>query len=250
MDAALPPYDLFGDYLYSATCGPTHLQIPARRRGTSERPRQTTDEGQRRQPGCHGRRVNQINSLDLNFLNSAGVGHEIKVVPRHHHDPVPLSDPPPPTSPAHSLELLCLAVCGPQYEHANVRAPTVEPAILGYPLKAAPPTHRHTSTPSLEPAIRGNPLKAGTGLSAAYHPTIGTSTPFLSLLFAQIFLRDKTVNWAVIAPLELHLPPTGTQGTRPVACQDSNPGPLDSESSSLPLRHTTPGASVFGIVTR
>ncbi|KAI8505432.1 hypothetical protein Bbelb_166210 [Branchiostoma belcheri] len=30
------------------------------------------------------------------------------------------------------------------------------------------------------------------------------------------------------------------EGTRSVACQDSNPGPLDSESHTLPLRHTTP----------
>ncbi|KAI8502329.1 hypothetical protein Bbelb_199170 [Branchiostoma belcheri] len=30
------------------------------------------------------------------------------------------------------------------------------------------------------------------------------------------------------------------KGTRSVACQDSNPGPLGSESSTLPLRHTTP----------
>ncbi|KAI8514583.1 Fibrinogen- domains (FReDs) [Branchiostoma belcheri] len=29
-------------------------------------------------------------------------------------------------------------------------------------------------------------------------------------------------------------------GTRSVACQDSNPGPLDSESRTLPLRHPTP----------
>ncbi|KAI8522004.1 hypothetical protein Bbelb_017580 [Branchiostoma belcheri] len=29
-------------------------------------------------------------------------------------------------------------------------------------------------------------------------------------------------------------------GTRSVACQDSNPGPFGSESSTLPLRHTTP----------
>ncbi|KAI8513226.1 hypothetical protein Bbelb_098650 [Branchiostoma belcheri] len=35
--------------------------------------------------------------------------------------------------------------------------------------------------------------------------------------------------------------PTGpTDGTRSVACQDSNPGPLGSESSTLSLRHTTP----------
>ncbi|KAI8509588.1 hypothetical protein Bbelb_120160 [Branchiostoma belcheri] len=31
-----------------------------------------------------------------------------------------------------------------------------------------------------------------------------------------------------------------SEGTRSVACQDSNPGPLGSESSTLPLRHTTP----------
>ncbi|KAI8488396.1 hypothetical protein Bbelb_339920 [Branchiostoma belcheri] len=30
-----------------------------------------------------------------------------------------------------------------------------------------------------------------------------------------------------------------TKGTRSVACQDSNPGPLGSESDTLPLRHTT-----------
>ncbi|KAI8489908.1 hypothetical protein Bbelb_322690 [Branchiostoma belcheri] len=34
------------------------------------------------------------------------------------------------------------------------------------------------------------------------------------------------------------------KGTRSVARQDSNPGPLDSESSTLPLRHTTPHMSL------
>ncbi|KAI8494552.1 hypothetical protein Bbelb_277780 [Branchiostoma belcheri] len=42
-------------------------------------------------------------------------------------------------------------------------------------------------------------------------------------------------------------------GTRSVACQDSNPGPLDSESRTLPLRHTTThleddGANELGMV--
>ncbi|KAI8508092.1 G-protein coupled receptor [Branchiostoma belcheri] len=35
------------------------------------------------------------------------------------------------------------------------------------------------------------------------------------------------------------------QGTRSVACEDSNPGPLGSESSTLPLRHTTPLGAHF-----
>ncbi|KAI8502172.1 hypothetical protein Bbelb_197600 [Branchiostoma belcheri] len=36
------------------------------------------------------------------------------------------------------------------------------------------------------------------------------------------------------------------KGTRSVACQDSNPRPLDSESHTLPLRHTTPHTLVWG----
>ncbi|KAI8498370.1 Transcription cofactor vestigial-like protein 2 [Branchiostoma belcheri] len=42
------------------------------------------------------------------------------------------------------------------------------------------------------------------------------------------------------------MPGTDKHGTRSVACQDSNPGPLDSESSTLPLRHTTPPRQVIG----
>ncbi|KAI8482286.1 carboxylic ester hydrolase [Branchiostoma belcheri] len=45
--------------------------------------------------------------------------------------------------------------------------------------------------------------------------------------------------------LNLITKPLEFQGTRSVACQDSNPGPLDSESRTLPLRHTTPPQSEF-----
>ncbi|KAI8503825.1 hypothetical protein Bbelb_187960 [Branchiostoma belcheri] len=48
----------------------------------------------------------------------------------------------------------------------------------------------------------------------------------------------------IVADLAGHQPTTAdfapTYGTRSVACQDSNPGPLDSESNTLRLRHTTP----------
>ncbi|KAI8515206.1 odorant binding [Branchiostoma belcheri] len=41
--------------------------------------------------------------------------------------------------------------------------------------------------------------------------------------------------------------PNRSQGTRSVACRDSNPGPLDSESRTLPLRHTTPPSHWGGL---
>ncbi|KAI8502150.1 hypothetical protein Bbelb_197380 [Branchiostoma belcheri] len=53
-------------------------------------------------------------------------------------------------------------------------------------------------------------------------------------------LLDTLPNLRIISTLSVGMDHLDLQGTRSVACQDSNPGPLGSESSTLPLRHTTP----------
>ncbi|KAI8511499.1 hypothetical protein Bbelb_105990 [Branchiostoma belcheri] len=97
-------------------------------------------------------------------------------------------------------------------------------AVNACPTTPAPPT---TTDPNAPPV--GCPPTWSTGSSSCFLVVRN----YLTWQQASDDCVAKGGHLATIASYE-------DEGTRSVACQDSNPGPLGSESSTLPLRHTTP----------